>query len=43
MHATVESDIYNGYYIPKGMQFRLRLVDFVLTCSTGAIITPNIW
>jgi len=42
MHAAVESDVYKGYYIPKGMR-RPHLIGSMLICSTGATITPNVW
>jgi len=43
MHAAVESDVYNGYYIPKGAQVFSHLHESVLIRSSGATITPNIW
>ena len=43
MHAAVESDVYNGYYIPKGTHFLLHPPEFMLIRNTGAMITPNIW
>ncbi|OAX31349.1 cytochrome P450, partial [Rhizopogon vinicolor AM-OR11-026] len=43
MHATVESDVYNGHYIPKGMRLPHHLLEIILIYSTGAIITPNVW
>jgi len=43
MHAAVESDVYNGHYIPKGMRLPHHLLEIILIYSTGAIISPNIW
>jgi hypothetical protein len=43
MHATVESDVYNCFYIPKGMRVAPELLKSMLIYSTGATITPNVW
>ncbi|KAG2125389.1 cytochrome P450 [Suillus clintonianus] len=43
MHAAVESDVYEGYYIPKGMRVPPDLIKFMLIYSAGATITPNVW
>ncbi|KAH0833379.1 cytochrome P450 [Lanmaoa asiatica] len=42
-HATTSSDIYNGFYIPKGISdvFTRRARND--NCSTGATVFGNIW
>jgi len=42
MHAAVDSDTYNGYYIPKGVRIS-QLLEFILIRSTGTTVTPNVW
>ncbi|KAG6374677.1 cytochrome P450 [Boletus reticuloceps] len=42
-HATRTSDIYNGFYIPKGISYRsMRPVRNDIS-STGATVFGNIW
>jgi len=44
MHSAVESDVYKGYYIPKGMLGVPRhLFEFVLMSDPGATVTANVW
>jgi hypothetical protein len=43
MHAAVESDVYEGYYIPKGIQILPDLIQLMLICSADATVTPNVW
>ena len=42
-HATTSSDIYNDFYIPKGILAVFMRHARTDICSTGATVIGNIW
>ena len=42
-HCTSSSDVYNGYYIPKGADTSMTLIDYLKPSFAGAIVFLNIW
>ena len=42
-HCTSSSDVYNGYYIPKGADTRLTFIDYLKLSFAGALVLLNIW
>lgn len=42
-HSLTRSDVYDGYYIPKGMLHMSAVSPVILNVLPGAIVLQNVW